>query len=288
MKLALATHTPEVKKAPPVALLSGSFEERLEKAHRLGYDGVELMTARPGELNPGELRTLLRANQLEVAAVASGAIFMQDGLTLLAKDSDIASQAAVRLSELILLAEALEAPIVTIGSFRGRLAWLGGDPRESGKQTILIETLLRAAEEAAQRGVRLALEPLNRYETDIIQNSKEGLKFLEEAAHPCLGLLLDTYHMNIEEADIQAALIQVQIAGKLFHIHLGDSNRLPPGDGHFNFSGLIRTLEAIGYGGYLSAELLPVPDPDRAATRTVENIRQWLPSLRTEWSKEER
>jgi sugar phosphate isomerase/epimerase len=274
MKLALATHTPEVKVAPPVALLSGSFSERLEKAQRLGYDGVELMTAQPGELNPRELGLQLRACSLQVAAVASGPIFMVDGLTLLASSPETAGKASDRLEGLVILAEALEAPIVTIGSFRGRAAWVGG----ADAPKLLMEMLLEAAAHAARRGVRLALEPLNRYETDLIRNSAEGLQFLAEAAHPCLGLLLDTFHMNIEEPDIQAALLRVHSAGKLFHVHLGDSNRLPPGEGHFNFSGLVRMLQAQGYAGYLSAELFPLPDADTAAARTIEHMRQWLPS----------
>ena len=272
MKLALATQTPEVTVVPAVALLSGSFVERLEKAQRLGYDGVELMLARPAELDAGELRAQLLMYDLDAAAIASGPIFMQDQITLLASSTDAALQATRRLEELIDLAAALEAPVVTIGSFRGRLAWAGGPSASS----ILRDHLRSAADHACQLGVRLALEPLNRYETDLIQNSAEGLQFLRETPHPNLGLLLDSFHMNIEEDDIPAALQRVYAAGKLFHIHLGDSNRLPPGRGHFNFAGLVRTLEALGYSGYLSAELFPVPDPDTAARLTVEHMRQWI------------
>ena len=272
MKLALATQTPDVTVVPAVALLAGSFAERLEKAQRLGYDGVELMVARPAELDADELRAQLRMYDLEAAAIASGPIFMQDQITLLANSKDTTAQAIKRLEELTDLAAVLEAPIVTIGSFRGRLAWAGGIAAAS----ILCDHLLSAAEHASRLGVRLALEPLNRYETDLIRNTTEGLQFLAEAAHPCLGLLLDSFHMNIEEDDIPAALQRVYATGKLFHIHLGDNNRLPPGRGHFNFAGLVRTLEALGYTGYLSAELLPVPDPDTAARLTVEHMRQWI------------
>jgi sugar phosphate isomerase/epimerase len=272
VKLALATHTPEVTVVPAVALLSGSFGERLEKAQRLGYDGVELMVARPAELDEGELCAQLRRYELTAAAIASGPIFMQDQITLLSSSTDAAIQAADRLEGLIDLAAALEAPLVTIGSFRGRLAWAGGLAATS----ILRDTLLSAADHARRLGIRLALEPLNRYETDLIRNTTEGLQFLAEAAHPNLGLLLDSFHMNIEEDSIPAALQRVNSAGKLFHIHLGDSNRLPPGRGHFDFAGLVRTLEALGYTGYLSAELFPIPDPDTAARLTIEHMRQWM------------
>jgi sugar phosphate isomerase/epimerase len=272
MKLALATQTSEVTTPPPVALLSGSFAERLEKARRLGFEGVELMTARPGELDAPELRAQLRASGLEAAAIASGPIYMQDQLTLLTDSDDDLRRAVSRLDGMIELAAALEAPVVTIGSFRGRLAWAGGPPAARA----LGDVLLAAADKAAARGVRLALEPLNRYETDFIVNVSEGLKYLAEFPHTGLGLLLDTFHMNIEEADILAAIHQVRAVGKLFHIHLGDSNRLPPGQGHFDFAELVRSLKSIGYDGYLSAELLPKPDPDSAARLTIEHIRQFM------------
>jgi sugar phosphate isomerase/epimerase len=272
VKLALATPAPEVTAAPPVALLSGVFTERLEKAQRLGVEGLELMVARPAELDGRELHAQLKTHGLEAAAIASGPIFMQDQLTLLASSNAAAEEAAARLEGLIELAAELEAPVVTIGSFRGRLSLAGGPEALPS----LMRTLLDAAERSARHGVRLALEPLNRYETDLIRNSTEGLQFLAEAAHSHLGLLLDTFHMNIEEADVPAALYRVHAAGKLFHMHLGDSNRLPPGMGHFNFSGLVRALQALGYTGYLSAELFPRPDPDTAARLTVEHMRQWL------------
>lgn len=272
MKLALATETPEVTVRPPVALLSGTFPERLEKAQRFGYDGVELMVARPEELDGRELRAQLRSHSLEAAAVASGPAFMQDRLTLLSSSIETSRQAAARLKGMIELAGALEAPLVTIGSFRGRLEWAGG----AAALPALRETLLEAAGWAAGRGVRLAIEPLNRYETDLVRNADEGLQLLPETANPCLGLLLDTFHMNIEEASVEEALTHAYNAGKLFHVHLGDSNRLPPGQGHFDFACLVQTLQALGYADYLSAELLPLPDPDEAARLTVEHMRRWL------------
>ena len=272
MKLALAIHTPEVRVAPPVALLTGTFPERLKKAQRLGYHGVELMVASPVDLDMDNIKTQLRTCGLDVAAVASGPIFMQDQLTLLASTSDIARQAAERLDELIDMAATLESPLVTIGSFRGRQSQAGGN----SAVLQLRDQLLAAAHHASRLGVRVAIEPLNRYETDLIHDTNEGLLFLAQADHPNLGLLLDTFHMNIEEADIHAALRQTFAAGKLFHIHLGDSNRLPPGKGHFNFAGLIQTLNALGYSGYLSAELLGIPDPDAAAYLTIEYMRQWI------------
>jgi sugar phosphate isomerase/epimerase len=274
MKLALATPTPEVEIPIPVALLSGTFAERLRKAAYLGYDGVELMVVRPDELDVDDIRTQVSSARLEVAAIATGAIYLVDKLTLLASDPETSRRAATRLHALIDLAAALDAPIITVGSFRGQLAW-AGDPEA---RATLVDTLRAAAEKAIEQGVRLALEPLNRYESDIVNNASQGLALIEEVGHSHLGLLLDTYHANIEESSLTDPFRRAMAAGRLWHVHLGDSNRLPPGRGHIDFPGIVATLREIGYQGYLSAELLARPDPDTAAAATIEHMRQLVPS----------
>lgn len=270
MKLSLATPTPEVEVPIPVALLSGTFSSRLQKAARLGYDGIELMVVRPEKLSAQEIRAQVSKTGLEIAAVASGAIYMADSLSLLASSPEVSQQAAARLHALIDFAEELEAPIVTIGGFRGRMTWVGSHQARS----ILVDILGAAAEKGAQQGVRLALEPLNRYETDIVQTAEEGLVLIDEVGHSHLGLLLDTYHANIEEMSLYDCFRQAMAADRLWHVHLGDSNRLPPGQGHIDFTGIVGTLREIGYQGYLSAELLPRPDPDAAAVATIAHMRQ--------------
>jgi sugar phosphate isomerase/epimerase len=273
MKLAPAITTPEVEMVVPVALLAGSFAERLQKAARLGYDGVELMVVRPAELNPDEIGTQVSKLGLEVASIASGAIYMVDKLTLLASDAEVGRRAEGRLHELIEFAAALEAPLVTIGGFRGRLVWAGGQQARAR----LIQILRAAAEKGAKRGVRLVLEPLNRYESDILNNAGEGLALIEEVGHSHLGLLLDTYHVNIEESSLIEPFRQAMAAGRLWHVHIADSNRLPPGQGHTDFPAIVATLREVGYQGYLSAELLSQPDPDAAGKATIEYMRRYVP-----------
>jgi sugar phosphate isomerase/epimerase len=272
MKLALAISTPEIKATVPVALLSGSFAERLRKAADLGYEGVELMVARPDELDMASMRGQIAECGLEVAAIGSGAIAMVDQLTLLAADETLRAHAIRRLDRLLEFAQALEAPLVTIGSFRGRIA--GRDMQAA--RGILAGILRAAAEQAGKRGVRLVLEPLNRYETDIINNVEEGLAFVEEVGHPHLGLLVDTFHANIEEASMAECFRQALQARRLWHVHLGDSNRLPPGQGHIDFAEIVSVLHEGGYKGALSAELLPQPDPDSAAAMTIHYLSQLI------------
>ncbi|GAH90583.1 unnamed protein product, partial [marine sediment metagenome] len=78
-----------------------------------------------------------------------------------------------------------------------------------------------------------------------------------------MGMLIDTFHMNIEEVSIYESIIKAK--DYITHVHLADNNRWAPGSGHLNFAQVIEVLEKINYKGYLSAEILPLPDADRAA-----------------------
>ena len=271
MRLSLAVQTPDVEPTVPVALLTGSFEEKLVKAAELGTDGIELMAVDPATLDAHTIRTGLQENGLEAAAVGSGAVAFATGLTLLHADPEKADQARLRLRELVDFAAGVGAPLVTVGSFRGRLASV-----RAGGRGQLVALLREGATHAEAHGVRLALEPLNRYESDIVNSAEEGLAFLDEAGHAAVGLVLDTYHVNIEERSWTEPFRRVMAAGRLFHVHLGDNNRLPPGHGLVDFPAIVATLREIGYNGYLSAELLAKPDPDTAARDTLIYMRSLL------------
>ncbi len=272
MKLSICIQTPEIKTDIPVGLLSGSFEQKLEKAAALKYDAVELIVCRPGELNAGMIRKQLRDVNLTVSAIGSGPVFMVDGLTLLASDLEICDRAQERLFELMEFATEVEAQAITIGSFRGRSEWyLAGNPRERLKNS-----LSKAAVRANDLGIRIVLEPLNRYESDIINTTADALHFIEETGDSNIGVLLDTYHINVEEPSIYSCFVEAHMKERMWHIHIGDSNRLPPGHGHIDFPGIAYILEKIGYRGFLSAELLPVPDPDTAAEETAQYLQHLI------------
>jgi len=275
MKLALTIQTPEVQATVPVALLSGTMLEKLEKAARMGAAGVELITTGPASLDVPALQALLERNGLQVAAVASGGMAFAAGLTLLNPDPVVAALARQRLDELVDLAAALHAPVVTVGSFRGRS--FSDRDRSLARLAVILR---RAADRAALSGVRIAIEPLNRYEGDLVNNVAEGLAFLNKVNHPAVGLLVDTFHANIEETSWTEPFRQAARAGKLFHVHLGDNNRLPPGQGLIDFSAILSTLAQSGYAGWLSAELLAKPDPDTAGMLTLDYIHKLLKNLR--------
>ena len=125
---------------------------------------------------------------------------------------------------------------------------------------------------AAPHGVRLALEPINRYETTLVNTVAEGLALLDRVGAANMGLLLDTFHMNIEDPSLTES---VRLCGdRIFHFHVADSNRWYPGAGHIDFAAVLRALQATGYQGFVSGEFMPRPDGDTAAERAIAYLRE--------------
>ena len=130
------------------------------------------------------------------------------------------------------------------------------------------EALNELGQRAKNRGVGLLFEPLNRYETDFINRLGDGVEMIRSLDVDNVALLADLFHMNIEEHSLSDALRQAK--GFIGYVHLADSNRRPAGLGHIALGEVIDALIAIGYDGYVSAEALPFPDPDRAAAQTIQ------------------
>lgn len=271
MLLSLAIQTPEVPIRVPVALLDGDLDGIFAKVSSLGFDGVELITTDPARLDRIALKKLLTQNHLQVSAVASSGMAWAASLTLLHPDPNVAAAARQRLDDMIDLASELGAPVVTVGSFRGRSVENKPDSLQ-----VLADVLHNAGERAAKGCVRIALEPLNRYETDLLHTAAQTLEFLRMVNHQAVGILLDTYHMNIEESSWTEPYLNVMDAHKLFYVHLGDNNRLSPGKGLIDFPVILQTLIECGYTGWLAAELLPFPDPETTVKDIANYMRAWL------------
>ncbi len=248
----------------PLALLSGTFPEKVRKAAALGCDGVELMVRDPAGLDWAAVKSTLAEAGLLVPQVVTGELFGADRLCLVTGDEDVSRRAEERLCAVIDLAAELDA-MVNLGRVRGRLDLL---PLGAPAWEIAVEKVGRVCHYAAGQGVRISLEPLNRYEADFILNVAEGLRFIKDVGAANLGLMLDLFHMNIEEAGIPEALYAA--GDRLWHVHIADSNRRYPGSGHLDFSGAFGMLQTMGYRGFVSAELLPLPDADTAAQKTID------------------
>jgi sugar phosphate isomerase/epimerase len=247
----------------------------LDHVKALGYDGVEIAVRDPSEVDAEKLLGQCMRLALPVVAIGTGQAFLRDGLSVSSADEGVRSRAIERLRGHIALAEILNgcpgAPssgvLVIIGLIRGRAAEAGQEA--DGYLRAALDVCLKVAERA---GVGLVIEPINRYETDWLNTVGETIRLIERVGHPRLGVLADTFHMNIEERSIEGAME----AGKshLRHVHVADSNRWAPGDGHLDFGSILQTLRRVKYGGYLSAEILPRPDEETAARRALSYLRE--------------
>lgn len=269
MKAGLVICGPDVDYGP-LALLSGSFEEKIKKATELGYHGIELMVRDPANLDWARIKDTLESAALEVPQVVTGELFGTDGLSLVVGNAELRRRAEYRVKSVIDLCAYLGA-MMNIGRLRGRLDFLGDVPNS---WEMALSYLRPIFEYAAEKGVRIALEPLNRYETDFIYNSAEGIRLINELGYDNIGLMLDIFHMNIEEPSMEEGFLTA--GNRLWHIHIADSNRCYPGSGHINFQPIFKTLRHMNYQGYISAELLPYPDRDIAASNTINFLKKHL------------
>ena len=270
MRIAL-TSSPSCPRAAPF-LVQGPVEGAFALAAELGYDGVELHLRRPEDVDREEMRRLSQHYGLGIPTLGTGMAAGMDGLTFGDPDADIRRRAVERIRAQIALAAELGAA-VTIGLIRGR--W--GESDRQARRADFLDCLQECCEIAAPLGVSLLLEPLNRYDGDCLYTVDEVLGVIAELGAPNLHLLADTFHMNIEEGDMAAAIHRA--GAQLGHVHLVDSNRLAPGYGHLDMRGILRALQAIGFDGYLSFEAPPLPEPRRAAEEGIRFVRELLVQL---------
>jgi sugar phosphate isomerase/epimerase len=245
----------------------GNLETHLAQISALGYDGVELAVRDPRLINPAELMDLVDRYHLDVPAIGTGQAWGEEGLSFTDPDPGVRKAAVERILSHFPLASQLGA-IVIIGLIRG-IVKPGVEPHQA--MDWLIEALQTCCQSANTHGVKLALEPINRYETTLINNTTQGMELVQKVGADNFGLLLDTFHMNIEEASIEAS---IQTCGpRIFHFHVADSNRWYPGAGHLNFKSILSTLAETGYPGYVSGEFMPLPDAETAARQGIAFLR---------------
>jgi sugar phosphate isomerase/epimerase len=247
-----------------------NLEESMHKANDLGFDAIELFTASGNAIETETLKVLLSQYKLELAAVGTGAGKVVHGLTLTDPDNTIREKAIAFIKEMMEFGAAFNAPAI-IGSMQGNAIQGTAHGHSIG---LLAEGLHALDQHAASLGVKLIYEPLNRYETNLMNNLEDAVAFIESNKFKNIVLLADLFHMNIEEAD-PAASIQKNIR-HIGHVHFADSNRKPIGFGHTQMESIANALTASGYDGYVSAEAFPWPDPDLAAAQTIRSFHQFF------------
>jgi sugar phosphate isomerase/epimerase len=264
LSLVLSTHAARFE----AVAFKGDFEANIAKIANWGYDGVELAIRDPQFVDVEALEKVITNHGLKVPAIGTGQVWGEEKLSFTSDDPAVRRAAVERIKSHIPLARRFNA-IIILGLIRG-ITPHGQTQVQSMR--YLVENLQECALAASLHGVRFALEPINRYETDLIHTVSEGLDLLDQVGADNLGLLLDTFHMNIEEPGIEQS---IRLCGKrIFHFHVADSNRWYPGAGHLDFKSILEALSATDYRGWVSGEFLPQPDAETAAERNIAALKQ--------------
>lgn len=251
---------------PSAFVVFRGFEKYIPVAAELGYDGVELALKSVSEINTAKLDRWLGDTGMEVSCISTGQVFADTGLMFTDEDQHRRRKLVAIFKEMIDLA-AVYGQLVNIGRVRGSLI-----PNDGGdSQKRFVEMARELCLYSASKGVTLILEPVNRYEINFINSLEEGVELLKQIAEPNFKLMPDVFHMNIEDETIGGELMK--FINDVAYIHLADSNRLAPGQGHTDFGSIFSSLKEVNFSGWCSVEILPRPKPITAARQAIDFLR---------------
>lgn len=255
--------------APPgmPVLFSGDLKTVIPQIKQLGYDGVDLFIHDPRSDDSRLAQRLLKENQLGVGVVMPAALAGQ-GLFLGDANAAIRDEIIGKLNAIMVYAAELGG-MVSLGLIRGNIQ-PGDSPGAFWER--FADSCRRLLPVAAEYQVPLLIEPINRYEINTLNSSSEACEFIRRTGLN-LYLMLDTFHMNIEDVSITGSIREC--APLIRHIHFLDSNRLAPGRGHLDMAQIYATLAEIGYEGYLCLEALPVPSGLVCAQQGIEFFQKY-------------
>jgi sugar phosphate isomerase/epimerase len=232
------------------------IETTIARLARSGYDGIEI-SGEPAVYDAGQVRSLLDEHGLECWGAVT---LMVGGRDLLHEDKYVRVGSIQYVKDTIDMIAALGGKILTVvPSTVGKVVPMGSPEDE---WNWAIESLKQCQAHAEEKGVRLGLEPLNRFETYFLNRADQALALAEDVGGDC-GVCLDIFHMNIEEADWAEA---IRTAGdKLVDFHVADNNRFAAGLGQIDWPKIVATLKEVGYDGALTNEFVAPVDRTPAA-----------------------
>lgn len=230
------------------------LEVSFERLRKFSYHGIELR-GEPQLYRVSEIKRLMDKHRIEVSSICGMYPGPEAGelRDLSHPQTSVRKEAVDYVRRILDFAKEVNAPLVIVtpnpvgrvrplASLKEEWKWAVDSVREVGRY-------------AEKSKVLLAIEPINRYETYLINSVDRALEFMEEIGVAGVKVMADTFHMNIEDASLEGA---IRKAGKnLIHMHVTDSNRQAVGRGHIDFKEILRALKEIDYRGSLAMEPLP-------------------------------
>jgi len=242
----------------------GEFRSALKLLKRHGFSGVEVNLATTKWKTLARIAKIIQGEGLQLVAVGTGLLYLKRRYSFTDRNPARRRRAVATVSRLIEFASQHDA-VVIIGLIRGGTS-------VGGAGGLLSRALVECDGIASEHGVRLALEAINRYETAQLNTAAEVASIIRDEKLRSTGMLLDSFHMNIEETSVKETIREFH--EMISHFHIADSNRLAPGRGHSEIELQLKLLKEVGYRGWASAEILPKPDNASAVSDTASFLRE--------------
>jgi D-psicose/D-tagatose/L-ribulose 3-epimerase len=234
----------------------------IENLKQIGYDGVEVPVF-DTDLNKWKTWAL-RLKELGLSCTAVTFCGAEDNPVH--PDANIREQAIQRLKDITTCSQALGASILS-GPIHSALNVFTGQPATSQEWNWAVEGIREVSEHAANCGITLGIEYLNRFENYLLSSVEETIRFVNEVDHPHCKVMFDTFHANIEEKNIAEAFRKC--AADTIHIQISENDRSTPGKGHINWTAIFDAIQDTGYKGALSIEAFGRRQPDLAAATKI-------------------
>lgn len=246
------------------------FEKNVKIISELGYDGVELNIRNPRQIDQNKVVDILSTRQLTASSMITGKALAMDGLSLTSPNMKIRSLAIKRIKDHISFASVFSATVL-IGWIRGN--WKNNEEKA---RKLFVDVLRECGKFAEDKNVLLGIEPINRYEIDSIHTVNDVIRILEEIDLSNIGIVADTFHMNIEENESIHKSIR-RCRNHLFHVHVADNNRKIPGRGYLPFKKFFKALKKMRYNRFISIEVVPpLPDFETIAEESIKYLHRFM------------
>jgi D-psicose/D-tagatose/L-ribulose 3-epimerase len=219
----------------------------IRRLARYGYESIEI-AGDPEQYKPSEVRPLLKEHGIRCWGSVS---LMFAGRDLIHADASVREDTVQYLKDCITMVQELEGREMTIVPSEVGKVKAMDTPEQEWKWAV--EGLREVYAHAERAGVVIGLEPLNRFETNFLNRHDQAVMLAEEVGPNC-GVCLDAFHINIEEADLHQAILNT--GKKLVAFHVADNNRMACGQGDYDWTKLVRTLDQAGYKDALTVEFV--------------------------------
>ncbi|MEL6250439.1 MAG: sugar phosphate isomerase/epimerase family protein [Bacteroidota bacterium] len=221
----------------------------LEKVKRMGFDAVEIPVEYPELIDVSETKKVL--DDLELEVVVCGAFGPNRDLTN--EDSNIHENCFQYIRECFDICNAWDAGFLVGPMYAavGKARMLSPEDRKK-EWELAVKNLRKVCEMAGAKGLSIAIEPLNRFETDLVNTAEDVMRLVKDINHPSAKVILDSFHMTIEERNLKTAFETV--GEHLIHVQVSENYRGTPGTGLTPWHDLKAGMESIGYEGVVSIE----------------------------------